>query len=199
MFKLLIVLYFFSFHLSFAENAHIKIGFIDISKIENNSLAISDLKKKMSQKEDEIKGTLLESKKSIETRYQDLQSKQAVFSRDVIEQRAKEIENDYILLQQQEKLSVQAMEIAKMQTLSAIQDEIKVISKNLDSDYDIILTNQSVIYVSKNIIDLTESVLAKLNKTIKEVEFFKLFDQIKKEGESKMGIKSIATKKSSKK
>jgi Skp family chaperone for outer membrane proteins len=173
-----------------ADTASLKIGFVDLAKIEEGSLAVRDLNKQIQEKESVLKKQLLSRKNTIESRNKELEKQSSVIARDVLEKKAKDIEEEYTLLQIDERMYSQVLELSKVKSLQAIQESIKIAANDISQDYDIVLTSQSVLYIKDQKFDnLTLDLIDKLNRSTRKVDFNANFDKIIKEAKTSMKAK----------
>lgn len=181
-FKLAVFAFVFVFPISapisFADEK--KIAVVDLQKIEQEALISKDLQKQMMSKEAEIGKNLTKRKSKIEQEFKTLESKRAVLSGEELQKRAKKLEGDFQKLQIDEKIYLQAFDLARVEALKNMQDNVKKAVNKVAGKYDLIIPSNLALYVNTNSFDdLTSDVIKKLDGISKSVEFEKIFKEAK--------------------
>ena len=171
----------------FVKNAFadekLKIAVVNMSELEQTSLASKDLQTKMKKKERELQQDLILRKQKIENDFKALEAKRATLSGSELQSKAKKLESEYQSLQLDERVYAQTFEEARILALREIQEQVgKVVNKiATKKDYDAVLPSNMFIYLNEDkFIDITKDVVSKTNDNIKSVDYDKAFKEAKK-------------------
>ncbi|GEM_PF-6188646 len=180
-FKLVVFAFVFALPLNvFADESGLKIGLVDMQKIENEALMAKDLQKKMKAKEEELGNDLVKRKNKIESEFKALEGKRAVLSGEELQKKAKKLEGDFQKLQMDEKVYMQVFDLTRMRAMQEIQDNLKKAVNKVADKYDMIVPSNLALYVNTSKFDdLTSKVIDKLNGISKSVSYDKFYKEAK--------------------
>lgn len=174
-------------NISKADEDKIKIAVVNVKKIENNSQISKDFLKKMSSKENEIQQQLLKRKNKLENDFKSLENKRSILSADELQKQARKLESDYQKFQMDGNFYSKTSELARMNALVIIQNNIKKaanIIANNKNRYDMIITTDTAIYLnSSKFDDITDETIKTMDKISKTIDYEDAYKRAKSEVE----------------
>ena len=162
----ILVIFFIIFLGSPAIAADLKIGYVDISKILNESPAAKAAQKKLEQ-EFTPRNKQLEAKaKKIKKQKEKLKKESDIMSKDQIVALQRKISKGERDLKRDAAEAQEDFKLRRRDELGKIENRLKevILSVAEKGNYDLIMTNADVTYASdKSSINITEKVLKKFN------------------------------------
>lgn len=161
--------------------ASLSIGYVDMQVVEAESLAVIDLVEKLQQKQKDLQDEITDKSKELQQQAQELEAKRTVLSASALEEKRKSLERDLLNFQNLAQKKNEAMQQTKTAILADIDNEVRVIVKNLASKkkIDLVLAEQIVLYINKSsFTDLTAETVKELNTKMKSVEFNKVYNDM---------------------
>ena len=146
--------------------ADYKIGYVDLSKILNESPAAKAAQKKLEQEFTPRNKQLEAQAKKLNTKREKLQKEAEIMSGDQIESLKRKIVKSERDLQRDAKEAQEDFKLRRRDELGKIENRLKevILSVAESGNYDMIFTNSDVTYASdKSGINITEKVLKKFN------------------------------------
>ena len=146
--------------------ADYKIGYVDLSKILNESPAAKAAQKKLEQEFTPRNKQLEAQAKKLNAKREKLQKEAEIMSGDQIESLKRKIVKSERDLQRDAKEAQEDFKLRRRDELGKIENRLKevILSVAESGNYDMIFTNSDVTYASdKSGINITEKVLKKFN------------------------------------
>ena len=146
--------------------ADYKIGYVDLSKILNESPAAKAAQKKLEQEFTPRNKQLEAQAKKLKAKREKLQKEAEIMSGDQIESLKRKIVKSERDLQRDAKEAQEDFKLRRRDELGKIENRLKevILSIAESGNYDMIFTNSDVTYASdKSGINITEKVLKKFN------------------------------------
>ena len=146
--------------------ADYKIGYVDLSKILNESPAAKAAQKKLEQEFTPRNKQLEAQAKKLNAKREKLQKEAEIMSGDQIESLKRKIVKSERDLQRDAKEAQEDFKLRRRDELGNIENRLKevILSVAESGNYDMIFTNSDVTYASdKSGINITEKVLKKFN------------------------------------
>ena len=146
--------------------ADYKIGYVDLSKILNESPAAKAAQKKLEQEFTPRNKQLEAQAKKLNAKREKLQKEAEIMSGDQIESLKRKIVKSERDLQRDAKEAQEDFKLRRRDELGKIENRLKevILSVAESGKYDMIFTNSDVTYASdKSGINITEKVLKKFN------------------------------------
>ena len=138
-----------AFNKANADGKDVNIALVNIQKIEEDSSASKDMRKKMANKENELRQELLKRKNKLESDFKSLESKRSMLSTEELQKHAQKLEGDYQKLQIDEQKYGQIFEATKMIVFGEFQEYIKkATNKVANSKYDMVIPFGLALYVN---------------------------------------------------
>lgn len=156
----------------FSFNAHAgTIAVLDVEKIVKDSTAMRDIQKKVSKKQEEYQKEVDKRQKELESEKVKLDGKKNVLSADAFEKEAKKFEDKFDVLKDTVDKKQNSLKKASIEGMSKVNDEIKEIIAAIskEKNFDLIVPAGQVLFY-KDGLDISNEVLAKLNKKITKVD-----------------------------
>ena len=177
-----------TFNIANADNKDVNIALVNIQKIEEDSSASKDMRKKMANKENELRQELLKRKNKLESDFKSLESKRAMLSTEELQKQAQKLEGDYQKLQIDEQKYGQIFEATKMIVFAEFQEYVKkATNKVANSKYDMVIPFGLALYVNDDKFDdITSKVVSEMEKISKTVNYEKAYKQAKEQMEKMM-------------
>ena len=168
-----------------SEERGLRIALVNVQKIEEKSSASKDMRKKILNKEEELRKELLKRKNELESNFKSLESKRAILSQSELQKKAQKLESDFQKLQIDEQKYGQIFEAAKMISFAEIQEYIKKATNKVASDkYDMVIPFGLAVYLNEDRFDdVTDKVISEMEKISKTVNYEKAYKQAKEQME----------------
>jgi Skp family chaperone for outer membrane proteins len=144
---------------------------VDTRKVIETSAAHQDLLAKVQKKNEEFRDLVQQSEAKLKKKYQDLETKKNALSQEALDKKNEEMSKEVAELQKTSYSQHTALEEAyRNATESLIAETKQIVAKQAkEKGYKLVIEKAVVIY-SENNLDITEAVLAELNKNKPTVE-----------------------------
>ena len=165
----LLLLFFFNFDATFAEN---KLAYININHIINNSIvgqSISEHIQNIKQKQiDEFK--IIE--KQLNTKEQDLLKKKNIIDKDEFEKQVNILKNEILNYGREKKKFNDEIEKKKIKYTKKILDSLNpIVSTYVEKNEILIVFSKKNIVIAKKNLDITMPVMNLLNDQLSKIDF----------------------------
>jgi outer membrane protein len=169
---------------SFVANASdLKIGIINSSVIEADSLVIKDITNKVKITTEKIQKDVEKKENELKKEVQDLEKKRSVLSETALSEKQQALQQKVMSWQENLKRDNDAMERAKIDSLSEVDIKAKNIVDEIAKKHnlDIVLSSQGLLYSNPDAVeDITSDFIKELNNTIKSSDFDDYFKKYSK-------------------
>ncbi len=169
---------------SFVANASdLKIGIINSSVIEADSLVIKDITNKVKITTEKIQKDVEKKENELKKEVQDLEKKRSVLSETALSEKQQALQQKVMSWQENLKRDNDAMERAKIDSLSQVDSKAKNIVDEIAKKHnlDIVLSSQALLYSNPDAVeDITSDFIKELNNTIKSSDFDDYFKKYSK-------------------
>lgn len=153
-----------------AETQSLSIAIVDINKVMHKTAAAEGIRAELNSKGKQFQNELENHDKTLRAEKEALAKKKDSLSSDDLARQVKELETKYDkaerLLQERRATLSQANNASMGKLMSEATKIIADIAK--EKGYDAILTQEAVILASQSM-DITEEVIARLNKNVKKI------------------------------
>jgi len=146
------------------------VAVIDIEKIVENSIAMKNVNKKLTNSKNLMQKELQKEEGVLNAKRDDIASKSSILSKQALEGKMLGFQKDVITFQKKVKSEEEKLQKAYMGAVGEITDEIKIIVEEMKDEkeysFDVAIASSVAIY-SSNDIDISAVVLKRLNKKVK--------------------------------
>jgi len=176
------VVYYFILALSLAlpvaHAAETKIVVVNMQLVELKSIGVATVSSKVQDTKDKMQNDLSQREKSLQKEAEDLQSRSALLSQEVIKQKKESLQRKFSDFQMEFQAVSDSLEKIKLCSFDAVQNEMKKVIKIVADRgrYDLIIPSSALLYSGANIPDITEDVINELNNTSKSINVSSCFD-----------------------
>jgi Skp family chaperone for outer membrane proteins len=146
------------------------IGVLDVEQIVKESVAMRDIQKKVTKKQEEYQAEVTKKQKSLESEQKSIESKKNILSKEALEKKVTEFEKKVEELKEFVDKKQNNLKKASLDGMSKVNDEIKDIISEIakEKDLDLIVPSSQALFY-KDELDISEDVLKRLNKKITKV------------------------------
>ncbi len=173
----------FSFLLSFfvlnsvlADN--LKIGILNSSVVESKALVILDIANKNKAVSEKIQKDIASKEQSLQKEVKELEQKKSVLSEAALNEKQQALQQKVMSWQEDLKKDNEAIERAKLESLSQVDAKAKEIIDSLSkkNNLDFVFSSQGLLYNNPSASqDITEDFIKELNDSIKKSDFDEYF------------------------
>lgn len=146
------------------------IGILDVEQIVKDSVAMRDIQKKVSKKQDEYQKEVTKKQNALEAEQKRIESKKSVLAKEALEKEAAGFEKKVEELKEFVEKKQNSLKKASVDGMGKVNDEIKDIIADIskEKDLDVIVPASQALYY-KDELDISEEVLSRLNNKITKV------------------------------
>ncbi len=158
----------------FAVSANVKaaeIGVLDVEKIVKESVAMRDIQKKISSKQDEYQKEVDKKQKELEKEQKAIESKKSALSQEAFDVKTKDFQKKIDDLKTFVDRKQNVLKKASIDGMSKVNDEIKEIIAEIvkEKGFAVVIPTSQTLYYQDDL-DISEEVLKKLNKKVTKVK-----------------------------
>lgn len=156
---------------SFAQKANLNVAVINVDQILISSVAMKKIQDVMSKKESEYQGQIDKKYEALDNDSKKLESRKSVLSQEAFDKEKDVIYKKFGDLKKDLEDKKQSLKKSNVEALAQVDKKIRDIVDQIakDKNIDLILPSSQTIFYSSDT-DISNEVLSKLNKELKEVK-----------------------------
>ncbi len=158
-----------------------KITVVETRRIIESSTAHNDILKQVQKKNEQFRDEIQKSESELKRKYQELETKKNALSQDAIDKKNDEISKEVAELQKRSYGQHTALEDAYRNATQILVDKTSEIVKAQaqSKGYQMVIEKGAIIYSDKSL-DITDTILDEVNKTMPSVEVKFETDEVNK-------------------
>ncbi len=156
---------------SFAQKTNLNIGVIDVEEVLKNSLAMKQVKAKISKKEKLYQTQIDKKQQLLEKELQKIKSKQSVLSKEALKEEEIKFNKKFNDLKTELDTKQKSLKKAYVESIAQLDKKINMIVATIseEKNIDLILPASGVISYQEDL-DISSQVLTKLNQQMKKIK-----------------------------